>query len=222
MLLTPLWLFLYSYSLFFQTLGSLVWPGHKHVLFGWQGRSPRSIHRALWQGTIHNWGLKIYVRTIYLNYFVIFVNSHYLVNNRLEVRKISQKITEAYYIPCSNFFLTIENIHRALWQGTIHNWGLKIYVRTIYLNYFVIFVNSHYLDNYRLYHRSKLSCSHFFLRIENICIILLWDFLTFIHYCDQIGCFKSTLSLMPFNQIYECFITLYYWKLNLWNVSVQI
>ena len=104
---------------FFQTLGSLVWSGHKYVLFGWQGRSPRSIHRALWQGTIHNWGLKIYVRTIYLNYFVIFVNSHYLVN-------------------------------------------------------------------YRLYHRSKLSCSHFFLRIENICIILLWDFLTFMHYCDQI------------------------------------
>ena len=65
---------------FFQTLGSLVWSGHKYVLFGWQGRSPRSIHRALWQGTIHNWGLKIYVRTIYLNYFVILVNSHYLVN----------------------------------------------------------------------------------------------------------------------------------------------
>ena len=127
---------------FFQTLGSLVWSGYKHVLFGWQGRSPRSIHRALWQGTIHNWGLKIYVRTIYLNYFVIFVNSHHLVN-------------------------------------------------------------------YRLYHRSKLSCSHFFLRIENICIILLWEFLTFIHYCDQIGCFKSMLSLMPIYQIYECFIHFY-------------
>ena len=135
LLLIPLWLFLYSYSLFFQTLGSLVWSGHKYVLFGWQGRSPRSIHRALWQGTIHNWGLKIYVRTIYLNYFVIFVNSHYLVN-------------------------------------------------------------------YRSYLRSKLSVSHFFLRIENICIILLWDFLTFIHYCDQIGCFKSTLSLLPVYQIY--------------------
>ena len=135
LLLIPLWLFLYSYSLFFQTLGSLVWSGHKYVLFGWQGRSPRSIHRALWQGTIHNWGLKIYVRTIYLNYFVIFVNSHYLVN-------------------------------------------------------------------YRPYLRSKLSVSHFFLRIENICIILLWDFLTFIHYCDQIGCFKSTLSLLPVYQIY--------------------
>ena len=85
---------------FFQTLGSLVWSGHKYVLFGWQGRSPRSIHRALWQGTIHNWGLKIYVRTIYLNYFVIFVNSHYLVNNRLEVIKISQKITELFkFVP---------------------------------------------------------------------------------------------------------------------------
>ena len=68
---------------FFQTLGSLVWSGHKYVLFGWQGRSPRSIHRALWQGTIHNWGLKIYVRIIYSNYFVIFVNSHYLTKYRL-------------------------------------------------------------------------------------------------------------------------------------------
>ena len=66
---------------FFQTIGSLVRSGHKYVLFGWQGRSPRSIHRALWQGTIHNWGLKIYVRTICLNYFVIFVNFHYLVNS---------------------------------------------------------------------------------------------------------------------------------------------